>query len=81
MPDSVCSGAGSRGQDDHGYHLLELRTLIRAMARDNPGWGEERIAHELLLKLGNQLSPLRYEGTYLTTLGDKHVAISTGPPS
>ena len=27
----------------------ELRALIRAMARDNPGWGEERIANELLL--------------------------------
>jgi len=30
----------------------ELRALIREMARDNPGWGEERIANELLLKLG-----------------------------
>ena len=27
----------------------ELRALIRAMARDNPGWAEERIANELLL--------------------------------
>ena len=35
----------------------ELRTLIRVMARDNPSWGEERIAHELLLKLGIQISP------------------------
>ncbi len=35
----------------------ELRTRIRAMARDNPGWGEERIANELLLKLGIQISP------------------------
>ncbi len=35
----------------------ELRALIRAMARDNPGWGEERIANELLLKLGIQVSP------------------------
>ena len=35
----------------------ELRALIRAMARDNPGWGEERIANELLLKLGIQISP------------------------
>ena len=35
----------------------ELRALIRAMARDNPGWGEERIANELLLKLGLQVSP------------------------
>ena len=27
------------------------------MARDNPAWGEERIAAELLLKLGMRLSP------------------------
>jgi putative transposase len=27
------------------------------MARDNPSWGEERIANELLLKLGLALSP------------------------
>ncbi len=36
---------------------LELRVLIREMARDNPSWGEERIANELLLKLGIQVSP------------------------
>ena len=35
----------------------ELRTLIRRMARENPLWGEERIADELLLKLGIQVSP------------------------
>ena len=35
----------------------ELRALIRRMARDNVGWGEERIANELLLKLGIQISP------------------------
>lgn len=35
----------------------ELRLLIRAMALDNPSWGEERIANELLLKLGIQFSP------------------------
>jgi hypothetical protein len=28
-----------------------LKELIRSMARDNPTWGEERIAHELSLKL------------------------------
>ena len=28
---------------------LELRHLIRKMARENPSWGEERIANELLL--------------------------------
>ena len=35
----------------------ERRELIRQMARDNITWGEERIANELLLKLGIQISP------------------------
>ena len=35
---------------------LELRQLIRRMATDNPRWGEERIANELLLKLGVRVS-------------------------
>ncbi len=35
----------------------ELRALIRRMATENPLWGEERIANELLLKLGLQVSP------------------------
>ena len=35
----------------------ELQALIRRMARDNPTWGQERIAHELLLKLGLRVSP------------------------
>ena len=35
----------------------DLRSLIRQMARENPLWGEERIANELLLKLGIRLSP------------------------
>ena len=35
----------------------EVRALIRQMARENPLWGEERIADELLLKLGIQVSP------------------------
>jgi len=30
----------------------ELRRLIREMSRDNLLWGEERIANELLVKLG-----------------------------
>jgi transposase InsO family protein len=34
-----------------------LRALIRSMAQDNPSWGEERIANELLLKLGIRISP------------------------
>jgi putative transposase len=36
---------------------LELQHLIRKTARENPSWGEERIANELLLKLGLQVSP------------------------
>jgi hypothetical protein len=30
---------------------------MRQMARDNPTWGQERIANELLLELGLRLSP------------------------
>ena len=36
---------------------LELRQLIRRMASENPLWGEERIANELLVKLGIGVSP------------------------
>jgi putative transposase len=36
---------------------LELRELIWRMARENRLWGEERIANELLLKLGLRVSP------------------------
>jgi putative transposase len=36
---------------------MELRELIRRMARENVLWGEERIANELLLKLGVRISP------------------------
>jgi putative transposase len=36
---------------------LDLQHLIRRMARENPSWGEERIANELLLKLGLRVSP------------------------
>jgi putative transposase len=35
----------------------ELQRLIAAMAEDNVTWGEERIAAELLLKLGLRVSP------------------------
>jgi len=35
----------------------ELRALIRRMAKENALWGEERIASELLLKLGIRISP------------------------
>jgi putative transposase len=35
----------------------ELRKLIAEMATANVTWGEERIAHELLIKLGIRVSP------------------------
>src|SRR5215471_1884049 len=44
---------------------LELRQLIRRMATENPLWGEERIANELLVKLGIRVSP-RTVRKYLT---------------
>ena len=34
-----------------------LSELIRQMDRENPAWGEEQIAHELLLKLGFVVPP------------------------
>ena len=36
---------------------VELRALIRRMAQENPLWGEERIANELLVKLNIRVSP------------------------
>jgi putative transposase len=35
----------------------DLQAFIRRMAQANPTWGEERIANELLLKLGLRVSP------------------------
>jgi hypothetical protein len=46
---------------------LELRRLICRMAAENPTWGEERIADELLLKPGIRLSP-RTVGKYVKQL-------------
>ena len=45
----------------------DLQRLIVTMARANPTWGEERIADELLLKLGLTVSP-RTVGRYLQRL-------------
>jgi hypothetical protein len=36
---------------------VEVQALIRRMSNENPSWGEERIANELLLKPGIQVSP------------------------
>jgi hypothetical protein len=44
----------------------EVQALIRRMANENPSWGEERIANELLLKVGIKVSP-RTVSKYLPT--------------
>jgi hypothetical protein len=43
---------------------LELQQLLHRMATENPLWGEERIANELLVKLGVRVSP-RMVGKYM----------------
>ena len=43
---------------------IDLRKLIVHMASNNPTWGEERIANELLLKIGIQISS-RTVGRYM----------------
>ena len=43
---------------------IELRELIRRMARENPAWGQERLTNELLVKLGLRVSP-RTVGKYM----------------
>jgi hypothetical protein len=46
---------------------VELRALIRRMARENPVWGEERIASDLV-KLGIQVGGLHHEYSLETSL-------------
>src|SRR5216683_2323028 len=49
----------------------DLQDLIWRMAQGNPTWGQERIANELLLKLGLQVSP-RTVRKYMPTPRDGH---------
>jgi putative transposase len=49
---------------------VELQALIRRMVHENPSWGEERIANELLVKLGLRVSP-RTVRKYLPTQLDR----------
>jgi putative transposase len=50
---------------------IELRKLIAEMANENPTWGEERIAAELLLKLGIRISPRTVRRYMPDDLGSK----------
>jgi transposase InsO family protein len=52
----------------------ELQALIRQMAHENPTWGQERIANELLLKLGLRVSP-RAVRKYMPTRLDRRPGI------
>jgi putative transposase len=47
-----CRGLGGRPRLPE-----QLRVLIAEMARENPNWGEARVASELALKLGIRVSP------------------------
>jgi putative transposase len=47
---------------------VELQAIIHQMAQDNPPWGQERIANELLLKLGLRVSPRTVRKYMLTRL-------------
>lgn len=48
----------------------DLQRLIHKMARENPSWGQERIANELLVKLGLRVSP-RAIRKYLRKIPDR----------
>jgi putative transposase len=55
----------------------ELQALIRQMTHENPTWGEERIANELLLKIGLRVSPRtvrKYMPTRLDRGGSRRVS-------
>ena len=56
----------------------ELQALIRQMAQDNPTWGQERIANELLLKLGLRVSP-RTVRKYMPTRLDRGLVHACSP--
>jgi putative transposase len=61
---------GWKSQRGHPPLPRELQAFIRHMAQDNPTWGEERIANELLLKMGLRVSP-RTVRKYMPTRLDR----------
>jgi hypothetical protein len=61
----------------------DLQTLIRRMALENPTWGQERIANELLLKLGLKSRPTLCANTCRITAWVARVnavSLNAGPP-
>ena len=59
-----------------------LQALIRRMALENPTWGQERIANELLLKLGLRVSPRtvrKYMPGHCVGGPGKAVRLNAGP--
>ena len=55
---------------------IELRKLIATMANENPTWGEECLAAELLLKLGIRISPRTVRRYMPADLGPARALVS-----
>jgi len=49
-----------------------LRALIAQMVRENPTWGQRRVASELALKLGIHISPRTIRAYWPEELGPSH---------
>src|SRR5262249_51179906 len=56
----------------------DVQKLIVEMATNNPTWGEERIADELLLKIGVQISPRTIRRIFRSPLGARRTRPSAG---
>jgi putative transposase len=50
---------------------MDVQALIQQRAANNPTWGQERIAAELLVKLGLRFSPRTIAGDMGTSTGPK----------
>lgn len=62
-----CYGVGGRPRLP-----ANLRELIAEMVRENPTWGQERVALELSLKLGIRVSPRTVRAYWPDDLGPRH---------
>ena len=69
----------SRSRPGHPRLPADLQRLSARMARSNPTWGEERIAAELLVKLGLRVSPRTVHRSLGRGLGGGGQG-ATGPP-